>query len=456
MPVADRSGAALRRCPVCGAVVARRALTCYMCEAALSRRRVPTPRIRWPRLILRLPQLLDRDKDRRCPICGTRIGLTAQECVMCEAHLTPHTQHKRSIVASLIPDLLLFVLVVLVVGIVTLDWWWRPQRIESSAYTLSPTSTLLAVSTSNPTTIPLPIATLIPSATNRPVSPPTATSVHTAISTATTTRIPSATPSAVPTTTQVPPLPTFTLTPTSLIAAGPLPSRVHVVAQGDNPNRIALQYGLDLQALMLANPGLDPRRLRIGQEITIPAPGLGGETTILSGSRIITYTVRAGDTLLRIAGKYNTSLNDIYTLNPSVSPQFLREGQVLHIGLGPPTPTPTATQPPTATPLPYPAPVLLWPADGEEFQGSEMDIVLQWTSVGVLAEEEWYVVRLLHTTREVEHRTKVSSWRVPSGEYPGIDGSPLFRWDVVIKRLDSVEGEELISLPSDTRNFVWR
>jgi LysM repeat protein len=35
---------------------------------------------------------------------------------------------------------------------------------------------------------------------------------------------------------------------------------------------IARQYGVKLEALMAANPGLDARRLRIGQALTIPVP----------------------------------------------------------------------------------------------------------------------------------------------------------------------------------------
>jgi LysM repeat protein len=35
---------------------------------------------------------------------------------------------------------------------------------------------------------------------------------------------------------------------------------------------IARRYGVKLDALMAANPKLDPRRLQIGQAVIIPAP----------------------------------------------------------------------------------------------------------------------------------------------------------------------------------------
>ena len=47
-------------------------------------------------------------------------------------------------------------------------------------------------------------------------------------------------------------------------------ARTHTVKQGETPTLIARQYGIKLDALMAANPRLDPRRLRVGQALTIP------------------------------------------------------------------------------------------------------------------------------------------------------------------------------------------
>lgn len=44
----------------------------------------------------------------------------------------------------------------------------------------------------------------------------------------------------------------------------------YAIVAGDNFVRIASKLGVDLQALLDANPGVDHRRLRIGQEINIP------------------------------------------------------------------------------------------------------------------------------------------------------------------------------------------
>jgi len=49
-------------------------------------------------------------------------------------------------------------------------------------------------------------------------------------------------------------------------------SRTHIVKAGETPGFIARKYGVKLDALMAANPKVDPRRLQVGQTLVIPAP----------------------------------------------------------------------------------------------------------------------------------------------------------------------------------------
>jgi len=49
-------------------------------------------------------------------------------------------------------------------------------------------------------------------------------------------------------------------------------SRTHKVAAGETAARIARQYGVSLDALLAANPGLEPRRMRVGQILNVPSP----------------------------------------------------------------------------------------------------------------------------------------------------------------------------------------
>lgn len=55
----------------------------------------------------------------------------------------------------------------------------------------------------------------------------------------------------------------------------PLPPsvwRLHEIQPGETLSRIARRYGVSLQAILEANPGVDPHRLRVGQKIRVPAP----------------------------------------------------------------------------------------------------------------------------------------------------------------------------------------
>ena len=56
----------------------------------------------------------------------------------------------------------------------------------------------------------------------------------------------------------------------SSVATNSAVSGEYVIRSGDTFARIALESGIKLQDLLNANPGVDPRRLRIGQTIMIP------------------------------------------------------------------------------------------------------------------------------------------------------------------------------------------
>jgi len=47
--------------------------------------------------------------------------------------------------------------------------------------------------------------------------------------------------------------------------------RAHPVKQGETPSSIARLYGVRLEALLAANPGLEPRKLKVGQSLNVPA-----------------------------------------------------------------------------------------------------------------------------------------------------------------------------------------
>jgi LysM repeat protein len=83
-------------------------------------------------------------------------------------------------------------------------------------------------------------------------------------------RTPSQTPGR-PTHTQEPPTP-----------SGPSPTPLtHLVEEGETLLGIAIEYGVELDDLITANPGISPRMLSIGQPVLIPGPD-GAPVVILA------------------------------------------------------------------------------------------------------------------------------------------------------------------------------
>lgn len=91
---------------------------------------------------------------------------------------------------------------------------------------------------------------------------------------------PTSTPE-LPTATLLPLVPTSTPTAvrSELVVQptpGPSPTPLtHIVEQGDTLLGIALQYGVELNDLLVANAGVNPRFLSVGQAIRIPSPDGG-------------------------------------------------------------------------------------------------------------------------------------------------------------------------------------
>jgi len=91
-------------------------------------------------------------------------------------------------------------------------------------------------------------------------------------------------PTAVPTQTLVPhlgPQSTPTGTPPATVSAvetpGPFPTPFsHLIEEGDTLLGIALQYGVELNDLLLANPGANPRFLAVGSTLVVPLGGAQG------------------------------------------------------------------------------------------------------------------------------------------------------------------------------------
>jgi membrane-bound lytic murein transglycosylase D len=100
-------------------------------------------------------------------------------------------------------------------------------------------------------------------------------------------------------------------------AATPAAStRTHRVASGETMDRIARRYGVSVAALRSANSGVDPRRMRVGQTLRVPAGGTGGTSAQVAAVPTVRFhQVRRGENLSVIASRYGTSVRQIQAWN---------------------------------------------------------------------------------------------------------------------------------------------
>lgn len=364
---------------------------------------------------------------RRCPDCRARVAEGAKTCLMCGASLQSGRSLLPQISLSMVPPAPLLG-AALGILLLALLWFIKPWRaIQLGTYhTPTPTMTL----------------------TTTPTFTPTATSTST----------------AAPTETATPEVTTY------------------IVRSGDTLSLIAAQSGVTVEAIMAAN-GLTDHMITVGQTLLIPveapSPGAGpevSETASAAGTpepETVTYVVQPGDNLSEIAQRFSVSLEALMEANGIENPDAISEGQTLIIpgrvasaetpGIGgPPTPTVSSL-------LVYPAPVLLGPPDGWEFRDeeAELPILLNWLSVGLLGEDEWYSVSVsLAQTGEAEEQgvpefTKANSYRVPLDLRPPLDAeSAVVEWQVTVVRLVESEGEDPpavvpIGRQSERRSFYW-
>lgn len=106
------------------------------------------------------------------------------------------------------------------------------------------------------------------------------------------------------------------------------------IVAGDTYYSLARRFNTTVEALIAANPGVDPNRLMIGQIICIPVPPTPGPCP---GG---TYQIRAGDTFFSIARRFNTTVEALIAANPGVDPNRLMVGQIICLPPGIPGPIP--------------------------------------------------------------------------------------------------------------------
>lgn len=374
---------------------------------------------------------LQTEEPRFCQACGSRVAAMATTCLMCGASLIeeePSQEEEKAqrqlpgwIRGLIVVGLALVILSVGSFGLYRL-MTARPEVEEIS-----------------PTAIP----------TRTPTLTPTLTATQT--------------PTPVPTPTSIPPL-------------------AHQVQGGETLSDIANSYGVALEEIRDLNPAIDPNLLQVGQIVLIPvATPTPGPTATLDPNiptptppDYVVHIVSPGETLGTIAEAYaeqypeaGVSIQSIRFANDlPAADDTIRINQSLIIPLSTPEPSPTPTVDPnaTSTPIPpYAAVPLLKPPGGAISVGTSDPILLQWASISVLRDDEWYELTLSQPpggTISATIHTRSTAWRIPADLMPASDADVReFQWQVRIVQEaldnDGTKIYEEVGFPSQTRTFTW-
>ncbi|OQA93305.1 MAG: N-acetylmuramoyl-L-alanine amidase sle1 precursor [Microgenomates group bacterium ADurb.Bin219] len=134
------------------------------------------------------------------------------------------------------------------------------------------------------------------------------------------------------------------LAPENVVASSPnaggrITTETHIVQPGENLSKLADFYGVTIDAILRANPGItDPNFIRVSQMLIIPSASTSGEPKpetqfhpFVDRANNYIYTVQPGNTLGEIAKRYNTTVRRIAFVNGLTNPNLIRPGQKLRI-----------------------------------------------------------------------------------------------------------------------------
>lgn len=111
----------------------------------------------------------------------------------------------------------------------------------------------------------------------------------------------------------------------------------YTVKGGDTLSRIAGQFNTTVNNLATLNDIHNINRIYVGQRLLVRQPATEQQTatkqtetnTTTTNTNSNTYTVKSGDTLSGIAGKFNTTYTQLAQLNQISNPNLIHVGQVL-------------------------------------------------------------------------------------------------------------------------------
>lgn len=105
-------------------------------------------------------------------------------------------------------------------------------------------------------------------------------------------------------------------------------SLVYTVVKGDTLSEIAVRYDTTVSKLVIDNNISNPNLIYPGQRLVI----YNSSTTNLGNEcGKVLYTIKRGDTLSEIATRYDTTVNEIATLNNISNPNLIYAGNIIRV-----------------------------------------------------------------------------------------------------------------------------
>ncbi|MBC8262503.1 MAG: LysM peptidoglycan-binding domain-containing protein [Anaerolineales bacterium] len=170
-----------------------------------------------------------------------------------------------------------------------------------------------------PATSPSPTSEITPETTPMP-SPEVATPTPHSEATTAPTAAPTSTPVPTTASTAAP-----TTAPTAAPTKAPSGGTTHVVQPGENLFRIALHYEMSYESVAAANGIVNPNLIHVGQRLTIPTGGTAPTTSAR------THVVQPGENLFRIALRYGVTVEALAVANDISNISLIHTGQQLRI-----------------------------------------------------------------------------------------------------------------------------
>jgi LysM repeat protein len=269
-------------------------------------------------------------------------------------------------------------------------------------------------------------------------TPPTATPNPTATS------LPTETPPATPT-------PTITTTPAP--TATPAPERLHILTSGQTLIGLSVIYNVSPDSIATANGFQVDTPVQAGQSLVVPWPTptpplepvaieINGETVMADPTGCPRHQIQEGESMASIANQYGLNLDLLLRVNRMTVDIIVQPGQTVcipEIKVGvelPPTPGPSPTPAPTQFPA---GPQLLYPVEGAVIAAPEEPVLLQWTGVKDLGDDEWYMIEVadLQMLDVPPYRgfTRDNAYHLPNDWRPAVPEAHTFQWRVSIVRV---------------------